>query len=61
MIITVSPLIFEKYYPDSFWFFIRIPLAQAAHSNPEFKADLTKKEPEDYAVDFGMFENWPAI
>lgn len=28
--------------------------AQAAHSNPEFKADLTKKEPDDYAVDFGF-------
>jgi len=30
-----------------------MPLAQAAHSNPDFKGDLTKKEPDDYAVDFG--------
>lgn len=28
--------------------------AQTAHSNPDFNKDLTKKEPDDYAVDFGF-------
>lgn len=32
-----------------------MPLAQTAHSNPDFKGDMTKKEPDDYAVDFGKF------